>query len=144
MVRSGCHIPSIRIAYTAALWRRACEPVASWLAQSFGRAIRAGTRLTDDRKMIVQQTIQPKQLEQEPRLDPLTLPAFSGPARRPWPIPLQRGLKDDPVPLMCWECGRALGGKQLRFCSVECAGTFPVDQLYRRARGLASDNSRKL
>jgi hypothetical protein len=57
----------------------------------FGHAIRAGTVLIDDRKIIVQQTNRLKQLEPEPRLDPLPLPAFSGSARGRWPLPLQRG-----------------------------------------------------
>lgn len=95
--------------------------------------------LTDDRKIVVQQRIPSKQLERKQRLDPLTqLPAFRGPARGRRPMPLQGGLKDSPAPLGCWECGKAIPGKQIRFCSKECARAFPVDELCRRAGGLAA------
>jgi hypothetical protein len=68
--------------------------------------------------------VPPKPSEQERRLEPLVLPALSGPARRPWPVPLQRGLKDDPVPLTCSECGKALAGRQRGFCSNDCNAAF--------------------
>ncbi len=125
------HPLTSHLAHSGALWQKACEPIAYWLAQSFSRAIGVGGMLTDDRRIFVQQPIPPKQLEQVPMLNTLTpLPAFSGPARVRRPIPLQGGLKDNPVPLACWECGKALVGKRLSFCSNECARTFPVDQLY--------------
>jgi CRISPR-associated protein Cas1 len=121
------HPLNSHLAHTAALWRKVCEPVANWLAQSFGRAVHTGTTMRDERSSIAQQMVPPKLLEQERKLDPLVLPALSGPARKPWPVPLQRGLKDDPVPLLCTECGKALVGKQRRFCSSDCTTAFSVD-----------------
>jgi hypothetical protein len=88
--------------------------------------------LKDDRKIFVHQRISSKQVEQGGKFDPMTLlPAFSGPARGRRPF--RGGLKDNPVPMACWECGKSLVGKRLRFCSNECATAFPVDHLYRRA-----------
>lgn len=40
------------------------------------------------------------------------------------PMTLRGRRKDDPVPLMCWECGQALTGRKIRFCSQECATAF--------------------
>jgi hypothetical protein len=125
------HPLNSHLAHTAALWRMVCEPVANWLARSFGRAAGAGVMLTDDRQAIVRQSTSPKQVEQALKLDPLPpLPAFSGPPRGRRPMPLQGVLKDNPAPVACWECGKALVGKRLRFCSTECAKVFPVDKLY--------------
>jgi hypothetical protein len=45
------------------------------------------------------------------------------------PTPLRGALKDNPVPSMCWECGKALAGRQRKFCSNECGRAFPLDQL---------------
>ncbi len=132
------HPLNSHLAYTAALWRKVCEPVAHWLARSLGPGADAAVLLTNDRQANVQQPISPKQLEKDSKFDPLIrLPAFSGPARGRQPIPLQGGLKDNPVPLACWECGRALVGRRLRFCSNVCARAFPVDQLSRRYEGVA-------
>lgn len=125
------------LAHTAALWRPVCEPVANWLAQSFGHAARAGAVLTDDPKITVQLTLD-KPLGEGGKIDQLTsLPIFITLARGRRPTPLQGALKDSPVALGCWECGRALVGKRHMFCSNECAKTFPVDHLYHRAEKLA-------
>jgi CRISPR-associated endonuclease Cas1 len=128
------HPLNSHLAHTAALWRKACQPVANWLAGSFSRGVGAAAMLTDDRKIIMQQSAAPKQLRQKRKVDPLTpLPAFSGAVRGRLPLPLQGTLKDHPAPLACWECGKALVGKRLRFCSNECARVFPVDQLRGQA-----------
>jgi hypothetical protein len=39
------------------------------------------------------------------------------------------GVKDDPVPTTCWECGRALSPERRAFCSDDCADS------YRQAMG---------
>jgi hypothetical protein len=77
------HPLNSHLAHSAALWRKACSPIANWLAQSFSRASGVGAMLTDDRKIIVQQPMPSKQLEQGRRFDPLTppLPAFNALAR---------------------------------------------------------------
>jgi hypothetical protein len=47
----------------------------------------------------------------------------------------RRALRNNPVPLTCWECGKALVGGRIVFCSIDCAKAFPADQLYGRAEG---------
>jgi hypothetical protein len=107
------HPLSSHLAHTAALWRKVCEPVANWLSQSFWSAVGVAAVLMDDRKTLVQQAIPLKQSEQQRGFTPL--PAFSGPARGRWPIPLQRGRRHEPVPPTCWECGKALVGRRRAF-----------------------------
>jgi hypothetical protein len=72
------------------------------------------------------QTIPPKPLEQGRKLDPLTpaVQTLIGPGRGYWPMPLRGRRRDDPVPLMCWECGKALVGRRLRFCSSDRVTAF--------------------
>jgi CRISPR-associated endonuclease Cas1 len=129
------HPLNSHLAHSAALWQKACEPIAYWLAHSFSRAVGVSAVMTtDDRKISVPQMIPPKLSEQGRRFDPLTpLPAFSGPPRGRLKMRLQGALKDDPTPLACWECGKALVTRRIRFCSNDCARAFPVDQLYGRA-----------
>jgi hypothetical protein len=123
------HPLNAQLAHTAALWRQVCEPVATWLAQSFSRAAGFGAVLADNRKASGAQTMPPKLFGQGVATNPIMLlPAFSGPARGRLPIQLQGALQANPVPLVCWECGKALVGKRRRFCSNECARAFPVDQ----------------
>jgi hypothetical protein len=95
--------------------------------------------LADHGKTGVVQTMMPSRLTGQSRgADPLTLlPAFSGPARGRLQVSLQGSLKDNPAPLACWECGKALVGKRRRFCSNECARAFPLDHLYGHVEGLA-------
>jgi hypothetical protein len=105
-----------------------CKPVADRLAQSFSRASDFGEVVADNRKAPVAQTMPSKLFGQGREANPLTpLPAFSGPARGRLPMPLQGALQDNPVPLVCWECGKALVGKRHRFCSNECARAFPTE-----------------
>jgi hypothetical protein len=68
------------LAHSGALWQKACEPIARWLAQRFSRAVGVSAVLADDRMISVPQMIPPKLSDQGRRFDPLTpLPAFSGP-----------------------------------------------------------------
>ena len=122
------------LAHTVALWRKACEPVAHWLAQAFGRV---GT-LTDMRAAYAgpapnvaleppppagrRSRAKPASQHRRPVIPPLAppLPAFIGPARRhpssaSAGVRLRGGLRDDPVPRMCWECGRALPAERRAF-----------------------------
>jgi CRISPR-associated protein Cas1 len=123
------HPLNSHLAYTAALWRKACQPVAQWLAQSFGRA--ASVVMTvSDRMISVPQPIPAKLLERGRKLDPLTLPAPSSirPDRSYLPrLPqARRRRRNGLVPPMCWECGKALAltGRGSRFCSPQCATAF--------------------
>jgi hypothetical protein len=86
-----------------------------------GRTTGFSAVLVDHRS--VSQKIPPKLLGQSRKLDPLIplLPAFGGPRRGRLPMSLGGALKDNPVPLACWECGKALVGRRNRFCSNECA-----------------------
>jgi CRISPR-associated endonuclease Cas1 len=128
------HPLNSHLAHTAVLWRRVSEPVATWLARSFSRRAGVAAILTGDRKIMVPQETPAKLVEQVREFDPLAgLPALSSPARGRPPILLQGGLKDNPFPLACWECGKALVGKRLRFCSKVCARAFPVDRLSGQA-----------
>jgi hypothetical protein len=110
------------LAHTAALWRKVCEPVATWLAQCFCRAAGFGAALVDNRKSGVA-AMPPSQLsEQGGSFDSLKLPlGLDSPDRRP--MQMRGALKEIPVPSMCWECGKALVGRQRRFCSKQCTTT---------------------
>jgi len=131
------------LAHTVALWRKACEPLAHWLAQAFGRA---GT-LTDMRAAYAGPALnvalkpsppagrmsraEPASQHRGPVIPPLAppLPAFMGPARghRPSALAgarLRSGLRDDPVPRMCRECGRTLPAERRAFCTDDCAENY--------------------
>jgi hypothetical protein len=76
---------------------------------------------------------QPLVREIVPKLAPL-LPTFitaAGGRRMSAPSVMKQraGVRDDPVPTTCWECGRALSGERRAFCSDDCADS------YRRAMG---------
>jgi len=51
------------------------------------------------------------------------LPAFLVPSRAHRPA----GLKDDPIPRTCHECGTALPHRRRKFCSEECATSYYKD-----------------
>ena len=90
-----------------------CQPIADWLAQSFVRAAGLGAVATvEDGMTQVPHMIPPKPLEKGRELDPLTPPSQTliGPGRGYRPMPLRGRRRDDPVSLMCWECGKALAG----------------------------------
>jgi hypothetical protein len=110
------------LAHTAALWRTVCEPVATWLAQCFSRRGGFGAVLVDDRNGRAAQTIPPRLSEQARKLEQLTsLQVINGAAQGSLPRSLQGTLKHNLVPSMCWECGKALAGRQRKFCSNDCA-----------------------
>jgi CRISPR-associated endonuclease Cas1 len=125
------HPLSSHLAMTAAVWQKACQPVALWLAQSFGRATGIGAApKVDDRAILVPGTF-PQALPERGRSVPpvpAPLPAFFAPGRGHRPLSLRGGLKDDPVPRACHECGRALtpGGKT-RFCSATCVSIYRAE-----------------
>jgi hypothetical protein len=124
------HPLNSHLAHTAALWRKICEPVANWLARSLNRATDFNAALANHLSTPGSQTVRSMRSEQSWKLDTLTsAPPISRPARGRWPIPLQAALKDNPVPVTCWECGKALAGKRLMFCSKVCARAFPEDRL---------------
>jgi hypothetical protein len=131
------------LAHTVALWRKACEPVAHWLAQSFAhtstvtdmRAAYAGLAPNvvleppppADRML----RAEPASQHGRPVIPPLALPlpAFVGSTRGRRPSAfagarLRGDLRDDPVPRMCWECGRALPVERRAFCSDDCAENY--------------------
>ena len=58
------HPLNSQLAHTAALWRQISEPVAGWLAQSFGRSAGVGAMLADDRNIVVQ-AVPPKRVRPE-------------------------------------------------------------------------------
>jgi hypothetical protein len=132
-----------QLAHTAALWRKACEPVAGWLAQSFNRAsdlaeMRAYAQplsnVTVEFPPPAGRLSRAKPASQHgtrPVIPPLAPPlgAFISSARGHRPPALsalsQRGgLRDDLVPRMCWECGRALPVRRRAFCSDGCAENY--------------------
>jgi CRISPR-associated endonuclease Cas1 len=137
------HPLNSHLAHTAALWRKACESIASWLAESFRRA--SGLPEMDayaqplanitlefpppvDRRSPAKQASQHGTRLGIPPLAP-PLPAFNSLARGHRPPALsairQRcGLRDDLVPRMCWECGRALPVPRRAFCSGDCAENY--------------------
>jgi CRISPR-associated endonuclease Cas1 len=138
------HPLNSHLAHTAALWRKACEPVAGWLAQSFGRAVGADAMLSANDRMIPAPQHVPARLVRKDRpLAPLAppLPAFLAPGRGH--RPLRGGVRDDPVPRMCWECGKALVGSQRKFCSPECATTFFTATLPMVAAAQSEESKRQ-
>ena len=121
------HPLNSHLAYTTALWRKACQPIANWLGQSLFRAAGFGAVATgEDGRIHAPHTIPPKPLDHGRKLDPLTPPlrSFIGPGCGYRQMRREGGFRDDPVPLMCWECGKALAGRKIRFCSDECATAF--------------------
>ena len=114
------------LAHTSALWRNVCEPVANWLAQCLSRAADLGAVLIDQSNSRVARTIPSTLSEQARNVEPLTLPASGSPNRGSLLMPLKGALKDITDSLACWECGKALIGRRIRFCSTDCARTFAV------------------
>jgi CRISPR associated protein Cas1 len=128
------HPLNSHLAHTAALWRPACERVAQWLAAAFGSGIEA---------------VAPRRLTTP--VEAAAVPMLAGPwaARLPPEFPrpllitiapgrahafsarkdhlLRGGLQDAPVPLTCWQCGRALPQGRRRFCTDEHAVAYHRD-----------------
>jgi hypothetical protein len=132
------HPLTSHLAHTAALWRKASEPIAEWLARSFHRrsshtpmrAVLAPSVAAVSRQRPVSQALVTEII---PALAP-PLPTFitaAGGRRISAPSVLKQraGVRDDPVPATCWECGRALSPERRAFCSDDCADS------YRQAMG---------
>jgi len=126
------HPLTSHLAHTAALWRKACEPIAVWLARCFDRLSGAASiRATLAPAAVTHLSVEPEPKPLIPRLMP-PLSAFiavTGGRRLSAPAVLRQraGVRDDPVPLACWECGRALAAGRRAFCSDAC------QRDYRRA-----------
>jgi hypothetical protein len=127
------HPLTSHVAHTAALWRKASEPIAEWLAASFhrasGLAVLAPSLPAPSRKPASQPLI----TEIVPALAPplATFITAAGGRRISAPSVLKQraGIRDDPVPAAYWECGRALSPERRAFCSNDCADS------YRQAMG---------
>ncbi len=129
------HPLNSQLAHTAALWRTVCEPVASWLAHSVGRAAGTDAVPTAENKLILVPQHTPTTRAGRPlsQLQP-PLQTFLVPNRGYRAASLRGRLKEDPAPRMCWECGRALTGRQVKFCSYDCVEAW---QLAMRTAGPA-------
>ena len=122
------HPLNSHLAHTAVLWRKACEPVAEWLAQALGRSSGTGAVLTaDDRMISVSRHTPARLVEQSHPFPPLAppLPAFLAP-KGAWLPAFRRAarLNEDPVPRTCAECGRALPSGRRKFCNDGCAASY--------------------
>jgi hypothetical protein len=121
------HPLNAQLAHTAALWQKACEPVADWLARSFGRAADSGAALVAGSRMSGMPQRAPALLVEQDRLSSglaSPLPTFLAPRRGHRPMSFRAGLREVPVPRMCRECGKALTSRQRKFCSEGCAVAF--------------------
>jgi hypothetical protein len=132
------HPLTSHLAHTAAFWRKVCEPIADWLAQSFGRAAGSSAVLATDGGM----ARVPHQLKLERPLVPLRplLPVFDGPSPGR-PMPLQVGLREAPVPHTCSECGRMLASRRRKFCSETCAVAYHLASTVDGSAGLSPAGS---
>ena len=110
------------------VWRKVCEPVAEWLAQSFARTgAGTGAALTTDSRMFHEpQQVPASPVEKERPLAALgpRLPTFVSHGRGRHPVSLRAGLSENPVPRMCYECGKLLASTRRKFCSEACAVAF--------------------
>ena len=134
MVRFGLSHPlNSHLAHTAALWRKACEPIAEWLARSFDRVssvapARAALAPSVAPLSRAKPEAEPLMTGIIPTLTP-PLPTFitaAGGRRVSAPSVLKQraGTKDEPVPAACWDCGRALRPEHRAFCSDDCADNY--------------------
>ena len=131
------HPLNAHLSHTAALWRKACEPVAEWLARSFDRAC----ALAPIRAVLAPSTTAPARIEQEPMplisalLPPLPgfITATVGRRLSGRSVLRQRaGIREEPVPAMCWERGRALSGDRRTFCGDDCREEYRQEMGKRR------------
>lgn len=128
------HPLNSHLAQTAALWRRACEPIAEWLARSFDRASgHCSTRAALAPSAAAPSRVRPASASAILMLAP-PLPGFITAAhgRRisaPSVLRQRASVREEPVPAACWECGRALTPERRAFCCDEC------EVEYRRAMG---------
>lgn len=121
------HPLNSHLVHTAALWRKACEPVAEWLARSFERASSSIAPARAALAPLIAPSLRPKA---ERLIPPLAPPLSSFIAaehgRMSGPAALKRraGVKAEPVPAACWECGRGLAPEHRSFCGDDCADDY--------------------
>jgi hypothetical protein len=139
------HPLNSHLAYTAAIWRTVCEPVATWLAQCFEKAMKidfgAVPKIPVPAYAGAGSATALPHVTREIGAVGLTfaappLPSFLAPAR-PWLASFKRtiGLKDHPVLGACIECGRALVPSKSqphtvgrrKFCSASCAAIYRAE-----------------
>jgi CRISPR-associated protein Cas1 len=135
------HPLTSHLAHTAAFWRKVCEPIADWFAQScFGQAAGSGAVLATDGGMA--RALYQLRLERPlPPLRPL-LPTFAAPSRGR-PVPLQAGLRESPVPRTCSECGKILISRRRKFCSESCAVVYHLASTTESSAALSPTVSAK-
>jgi CRISPR-associated endonuclease Cas1 len=135
------HPLNSHLAYTAALWRKVCEPVADWLAQGFARGARSGAVLVANGS--TSPHLPALSREQKRALTSLAsqLPPFRTLGRGHQPVSLQAGLTENPVPRTCYECGKALTSTRRKFCSETCAVAFHLTATAEKPPALPSPGS---
>lgn len=138
------HPLNSHLAHTAALWQPACQRVAQWLASAFRDAIgsprprrpKTPGRCPEQAGALVEAVNVPMlegpRAERLPPRFPRPLPITIAPGRRHALSErrdhlLRRALQDAPVPLTCWQCGRALPQGRRRFCVDEHAVAYHID-----------------
>jgi CRISPR/Cas system-associated endonuclease Cas1 len=129
------HPLNSHLAHTAALWRKACEPVAEWLARSFDWSSGAASV----RAALAPSAVSAScgaEIPSQPLIPTFVppLPGFlaaTGARRLSAPSVLRQraGVREEPVSTMCWECGRALAPERRTFCGDDCR------EDYHRAMG---------
>lgn len=132
------HPLNSHLAHTAALWRRACEPIAEWLARRFEHASRLGqvhAALAPSAASPARagRLLQPVALKLEPPLPALIGPTEGRRLSASSVLRQRAGVKEEPVALMCWECGRALPLERRAFCSDDCEREYDRAMGKRRA-----------
>jgi CRISPR associated protein Cas1 len=136
------HPLNSHLAHTAALWRPACQSVAQWLASAFGDTIgtarprrpKAPDHHPEPSGALVEAAVPmlagPWAARLPPGFTPLSITTASG-RRHAFSAMrdhlLRGALHDAPVPLTCWQCGRALPQGRRRFCSDEHAVAYHRD-----------------
>jgi hypothetical protein len=129
----------------AALFREPCERVAAWLARAFEAAARmervegAGARANRAEMALVTHVAFPAG---PPRLPALSLSKNAADIGRGFLGPREgyRGLTHGSrLPKSCAECGRAVRGKQRRFCSRTCAAA----RLTATAAAMSEESKRR-
>ena len=124
-----------RLAATAPLWRRACEAVAAWLASAFaevGRIEHIEVAGDEDRALITSAKMSSTLPALPAPMPPL--PDFFGPVRGRQGQVRRMLPRLTGAPRSCWECGRALGPKQRKFCGSDCSIGFHMATAPKRYR----------
>jgi hypothetical protein len=122
--------PLIHIAHTAALWHRVSDPVASWLKLSFNRVSEMRAYAQPWPNLVPPSPRAGGRPRAKPAPQPVlslapllpALPSSAPPVQAA--ASLRGGLRDDPVPRMCRECGRALPRGHRTFCSRDCGTVY--------------------